>query len=321
MKIHVEEIWIDPRLQARAAVDADAVESYREAYEAGVNLPPLALFTIEGCHHALDGFHRYAAARAAGLEFLPVEIVGEGSIEEAVWRATGVNQAHGLRRSNADKQCAVLMAIESPIGQEQSSRAIAEHVGVSVSFVSEIRKRWEAEQRAAGVAVSVTAVDSRGARRAKTRPVVSAVDTSKDVSDPQGSFPPDQGRANAGATAADESCGNSQRDPFDAQGRGPDRGGEAPASSPDSRGIDIQVDERVPPGELWAVQGAKVVGKVTNLATVDAVREAAAADLDRAAYGPEASVPYAGFQAALKDPKRFGGHPCPHCNGTGTVAR
>src|SRR5690606_15143039 len=145
-KVPIEEIEMDHRCQARADVNHDAVAEYAEAYRNGTQLPPPEVFLVSGKLYLVDGYHRVPAAHAAGIGFLRVEIVGEGTIDDAIWYATGVNRSHGVRRSNADKRRAVLMALESPIGQEQSSRAIAEHLGLSPQFVSALRKEWESQQ-------------------------------------------------------------------------------------------------------------------------------------------------------------------------------
>lgn len=224
MKAHLEQLALDERLQARATIDRDAVEEYREAYAAGRKLPPVQAFRIAAALYIVDGFHRWLAAHEAGVEFLQVDVVGEGSMDDAVWYATGVNATHGLRRTNADKRRAVTMAVSSPIGAEQSSRVIADHVGVSPDFVSRLRREWEDEQRAAGADVPDTAVDARGARRAKRR--VSSDDTGglssddrESVDGSRGGDSRDQSRLPPGAAAGDEPAATSLGGVLAAAGR------------------------------------------------------------------------------------------------------
>lgn len=146
-KFPLDELVLDGRCQARADVDHDAVQEYRAAYEAGADLPPLTVFLVSGVPYVIDGFHRLPAAMSAGKRWAKCAVAGEGTIDEAIWRATAVNQAHGVRRTNADKRKAVRLALETEIGMEQSSRVIAEHVGVSDVFVSKVRDEIEAERR------------------------------------------------------------------------------------------------------------------------------------------------------------------------------
>ena len=139
VKLPIEQIHLDARFQARSRVELDAVDDYAEAYRAGADMPPADVFEVSGAHFVVDGFHRVPAALAAGLDFLRVRVVGSGSIDEAIWYATGVNQAHGVRRSPEDKRRAVRMALDCH-GGAQSDRAVAEHCGVSNHLVARVRR-------------------------------------------------------------------------------------------------------------------------------------------------------------------------------------
>lgn len=55
----------------------------------------------------------------------------------------GVNQAHGLRRTNDDKRKAVMAALRHPKGAKMSDTQIAEHVGVDVKTVGKYRSELE----------------------------------------------------------------------------------------------------------------------------------------------------------------------------------
>jgi transposase-like protein len=147
-KYPIEQLELDARLQARDALDQSAVADYAQAYKAGTDMPPIEVYDVGGALYVVDGWHRIAGAREAGITFLRATTVGTGTFEQAAWHAVAANGAHGLRRTNADKRRAVRLALESPIGGEQSSRAIAEHVGVGDKLVSEVRAQWEAERRA-----------------------------------------------------------------------------------------------------------------------------------------------------------------------------
>lgn len=142
-KVHISDLVLDERCQARERIDSDAVGEYSASYAAGVELPPPAVYSVSGKLYVVDGYHRVPAAIKAGLEFLRVVIVGEGTIDDAEWFATGVNKDHGVRRSNADKRRALRMALETEIGVEQSTQTLAKHVGVSVELATEVRRAWE----------------------------------------------------------------------------------------------------------------------------------------------------------------------------------
>ena len=141
--VPIESIVMAPECQGRAELNAEVVREYFELYLAGVQLPPIEVFDVQGTPYLVDGFHRHDAACASGLVEIEAVFVGRGTFDEAVWYSTGVNKNHGLRRSNADKRRAVRNALLNPIGQEQSSRTIAKHVGVSHTMVNDVRAEVE----------------------------------------------------------------------------------------------------------------------------------------------------------------------------------
>lgn len=143
--VTLDEIVLDERCQPRAVLNAEAVQEYAELYAEGeTKLPPLAVADVDGDLVLIDGFHRLAGARQADHQFVRVEVLERCDIGRAVWLAAAANQGHGVRRTNADKRQAVLIALKSDIGEEQSSRDVAAHVGVSKSFVNNVRAELEA---------------------------------------------------------------------------------------------------------------------------------------------------------------------------------
>lgn len=75
----------------------------------------------------------------AGRKQIPVEI-RDGELRDAIRYALSANSSHGLRRSNADKRNAVLVALADPEWAQLSDRQIADLCGVSQPFVGRIRK-------------------------------------------------------------------------------------------------------------------------------------------------------------------------------------
>ncbi|MBK9166258.1 MAG: ParB-like nuclease domain-containing protein [Bryobacterales bacterium] len=138
-RVPVDAIRTDLDTQARTFTSPGAVEDLAEDIERGATLPPLDVFdTGDGDLILVDGFHRLAALRRAGAVEVDVR-VHRGDVHEARWYACGANQAHGLRRTNADKRRAVVMALALPQAEGLSDREIARHCGVSHQHVSNIR--------------------------------------------------------------------------------------------------------------------------------------------------------------------------------------
>ena len=146
-KFPIREIVRDERCQARVKPDPDISEEYANAYRAKAKMPPIEVFIVDGAPYVVDGWHRLAGAIKAEVAWITCDIVGTGTIDEAIWKAVAANQTHGYRRSNEDKRNAIKMALESQIGIEQSSRVIAEHLGVGDKLVSEMRAERDAALR------------------------------------------------------------------------------------------------------------------------------------------------------------------------------
>ena len=143
--VDINDIILDERCQPRAILNAEAVQEYADIYDEGeAELPALEVVSIDDKLVLIDGFHRLAGARQADQSFIRVTVVEECDVGRASWLASAVNQGHGVRRTNADKRQAVTLAINSDIGEEQSSRDIGAHVGVSKSFVSNVRAEFGA---------------------------------------------------------------------------------------------------------------------------------------------------------------------------------
>lgn len=87
--------------------------------------------------------HRLEAYKLA-LPDIPIETkVISGTLEEARWFSYGMNATHGLNRTNADKNRAVRLALQHPMGIDKSNREIAGHVGVDEKLVRRVREQLE----------------------------------------------------------------------------------------------------------------------------------------------------------------------------------
>lgn len=135
----------DPNLiyiQSRAETDPALIEEYAEAMAAGAQFPALKAIGEQHALYIYDGYHRGQAAQKTGLPLLVS--VKPGTKAEAEWLALAANQEHGLRRSNADKQKIVRLALAHDFGAKLSDRQLAAHCGVSHPTVARIREEMEA---------------------------------------------------------------------------------------------------------------------------------------------------------------------------------
>lgn len=131
--IPLTDIKTNGGTQSREGLDKTTVEEYTDAMKNGAEFPPVVV--VGGW--LVDGFHRVAAARAAGWSEI-LAICEEGTKEDAQWRSFGVNNAHGLRRNRNDKRKAVTNAIKHPLSKGLSFREIARHTGVDHHTVKSV---------------------------------------------------------------------------------------------------------------------------------------------------------------------------------------
>ena len=139
-KLKLEKLIIDAGTDVRSEISEATVEEYGQSARAKDKLPPLTVYDTKDGLLLADGFHRYFGFERQGIKEYECDVI-KGTREDAIKFALGCNTKHGLRRSNADKRHAVLIALkEFP---QLSSRAIATLCLVSNMLVDEIRKEVE----------------------------------------------------------------------------------------------------------------------------------------------------------------------------------
>jgi hypothetical protein len=169
-RVPLDRIRVDGGTQVRAELDQDTIREYGEAYKAGVQLPPVDLYSDGSYLWMADGFHRFGGAKLAQLESLEA-VIHEGTQRDALLFAVGSNHTHGLRRTLADKSKAVGLLLADPEWSRASDRWIADACRVSHPFVASVRERLATEaathqhqsKRPTGNASSST----RGARKGR----------------------------------------------------------------------------------------------------------------------------------------------------------
>lgn len=141
IKLAVEIIRLDPKLQPRNELDADAIQQYSEDMRAGDIFPAVEVKKVNGTYYLTSGWHRTLAAKRAKLPTISANVT-EGTLDDAIWDACAANIEHdksGNRRTNADKQKAVKMALglgRFHNGQFNYSE-IGRHIGVSSQMVKD----------------------------------------------------------------------------------------------------------------------------------------------------------------------------------------
>ena len=140
--LSLDELVIDAGFQVRAGgLNHEHVNDLAEALEAGLNLPPVKVCRVEEIGNIItDGFHTVEAHRRCGRKEVPC-LLSQGTRTDAVLAAATANRQHdqsGLKRTNADKRQAVQLILTCV--KDWSDHRIADHVGVSHTFVGTVRR-------------------------------------------------------------------------------------------------------------------------------------------------------------------------------------
>jgi hypothetical protein len=138
-KIYPECIRTDGGTQPRAKIDPGVCDDYGERMKAGEKFPAVDVFFDGENYWLADGFHRLQAyALVVPGESIECNVF-QGTQQDAQWYSYSVNKAHGLRRTNEDKERAVRAALAHPEAKDKSNVAIAKHCGVDEKTVRKYR--------------------------------------------------------------------------------------------------------------------------------------------------------------------------------------
>lgn len=144
-EIDIAKVQTDRATQSRAAMDNDTIAEYTEAWKNGEKFPPISVYWDGEFFWCDDGHHRTISAKLAGKTTINAD-VKDGTRRDAILASAGANARHGLKRSNADKRRAALILLNDEDWSKWSDRAIAEMVGVSNRFVSNIRNELSVQR-------------------------------------------------------------------------------------------------------------------------------------------------------------------------------
>jgi len=145
VEIELKKIVIDAGTQPRVAIDDEVVKEYTEVIkqcvkdEQPIPFPAVTIFRDETGRCVLaDGFHRFASHKAAHVKEILCD-VRPGTERDALIYSLGANQAHGVRRTNKDKQRAVKIAVNDEQLRTLGNSEIARLCGVSEFMIRELR--------------------------------------------------------------------------------------------------------------------------------------------------------------------------------------
>ena len=132
-ELPIDEIVLDPTLNLRDRLDEETVERYAESWE---DLPPVAVFEVDGQWLLADGFHRHAAFVARERPKIPAH-VHAGGFDDALAFAALANLKHGLPLRRQERRRVVEVRLR--MAPESSDRQLARELGVSRDLVARVR--------------------------------------------------------------------------------------------------------------------------------------------------------------------------------------
>ena len=145
MKVSIDSIRIDGGTQTRELINETAVAQYTEDLLNGCTFPPIEIFDDGVSKWLVDGFHRLFAHKRA--DYTQIEVnVHQGTLRDAQFYALGVNDKHGLQRTNADKRKAVMIALDDLEWQDLSDIKLGKICNVSPTFVAKCKKEAKIER-------------------------------------------------------------------------------------------------------------------------------------------------------------------------------
>ncbi len=141
--LRFDQIRLDGNTQPRVQMDSFIIDEYAETYSRSPDImPPLDVMFDGASYWLYDGFHRRWGAERAGLQSVRCRIL-QGTQQDAQWASYQMNQAHGLRRSRADKELAIKRALRHPDGRGMSDSHLANYLGASDKTVAKFRAELE----------------------------------------------------------------------------------------------------------------------------------------------------------------------------------
>ena len=149
VNVFVENILLNDSLQGRVRLDPSIVEEYADSMKFdNVEFPAIDVYldTDTDYMYLLDGFHRVEACKKIGKTSILANIVPIQTEDDAVWWAAAANQSHGLRRTNADNLRSLEMVLFLDSSHDLSDREIARRIGVSHTFVSIHRSKYQEQK-------------------------------------------------------------------------------------------------------------------------------------------------------------------------------
>jgi uncharacterized ParB-like nuclease family protein len=142
MDVRLDLVMVDAAIQQRA-IDDEVVSRYMALMQDGVEFPPIELVFDGKDYWLWNGFHRYQCAKKLKQTEITAR-VKNGSKRDALWLSFSANKDHGFRRQSGVAKRIIERILIDKVWSKKSLTAIAEHVGVTRVYVSQIKNELSA---------------------------------------------------------------------------------------------------------------------------------------------------------------------------------
>ena len=103
--LQAASIYVSSQLQIRHSLNHDQVDTYRNNYLNGIDMPPIEIARLGERYWVVDGFHRLAAMKRISPSYEVDCILLKGLSRDAIrWRAVEANMKHGLALTQDERR-------------------------------------------------------------------------------------------------------------------------------------------------------------------------------------------------------------------------
>ena len=131
-------------IQARVKTDSALIAEYQDVLSKNNRMPPSKGIYVPELKTIFiyDGIHTAEAHHNLDKSSIPVQLKAGSKIEAEI-EASGANSAHGAKRTNSDKRCAVKLLLKNPELCARSNNWLSETAKVSPQLVEDVRRELE----------------------------------------------------------------------------------------------------------------------------------------------------------------------------------
>ncbi|CCH47804.1 ParB/Srx family N-terminal domain-containing protein [Pseudodesulfovibrio piezophilus] len=123
LTLEANAIFVSAQIQIRHKLNPEQVETYRNNYLNGIDMPPIEIALLGNRYWVVDGFHRLAAMKTINPAYPVDAILLKGMSQAKVrWRAASANMQHGLPLTRTEKQQAFKVFVGLKMNRKTSKR-------------------------------------------------------------------------------------------------------------------------------------------------------------------------------------------------------